>query len=436
MGTTDQDKLSQSTAGELLPDGCRLELIRDASRPGQMALMLWDGRQAQVGEEIEYRGRTYVPIALAGNTIKALSFATGRTNYGSLEEIFVRLDRALQKFFDLPDRDRRLLVHWILSTWVVDALPVGVTLLVSGSSEVEVSRLLRFLKCVCRHSVRLGDISRPGLIAMPWQLQPTFVIEGLALNRSTRALLKISSSRGLYTARSGDFYDLNCAKAISLDKNSVDESVIGCMLRVTLPPQSRTRILNATDEEEIGAEFQPILLDYRLRNYEAVRASMFDAPQFTPEIRELARSLGAAVAANPQLAAGVIPLLGPDQERSRARRSVQLEFVLVTVLLALVHDPDVKEMRVTEITKFVNAALFSNGEILEYTPKKIGWRLDGMGLYTCPVAKGNGFRFDREFSRAVHTLARAMGVTTTPAPYPGCRDCEQPPQLAEAKSFA
>ena len=436
MATDTEKGAIQSSAGGQLPDGSLLEMVRNPSSPEQMAFLRFDGERIQVADRIDCAGRTYIPINPSASTLRAIYFPTGPKNHGSVGQLFAKLVGVVSSFFPVPDRDLRLLAYFILSTWVSDALPMAVSLLISGSSAAEASQLFRLLRCLCRRAVRLGDISRSGLCAMPIDLGPCLLMQGLKLNGSTRAILKACSSRGSFIARSGNFLDLHCAKVLSFEENEMDDSVAAGMLRVALlPAESPTPILNASDEERISAEFQGMLLDYRVRTYSAVVNSGFDVAQFTPEMRALARSLGAAVVGDTELTDGIIPLLTPDEEEARVRRSVQPQVVIATVLLALVHERRVKNMLVTEITKFVNAALYANGELVEHTPKEVGWRLADLGMHTRRMAGGKGIRFDREFSRSVHNLARRLGVRMSPINFPQCPDCQQSAKPCETKAL-
>jgi hypothetical protein len=433
--TTDpKNKPAQQTGGELLPDGNLLEEIRDPSNPRGMALLRWDGERAEVADRIVYAGRTYIPMTLNASTLEAIYFPSERKDHGSLAELFAKLVDVINSYFSLPDRELRLIAHFILTTWVADALPKAVRLLVSGPSSAEISQLFRLLRCLCRHAVRLGDVSRSGLCALPMELGLCLLMEGVTLNRSTRALIKASGSRGSFILQSGNFIDLHCAKALSFENDEIDDAIAATMLRLNvLRGESQYRILNATEEKQLADEFQPLLLDYRLKTYKAVRDSTFDVPQFTPEIREIAVSLGATVVGDAELISGIVPLLTVPEEESRARRSVQPEFVIVMALLALVHERKEKTLRVTEITRFVNAALQANGESVEYSPKEIGWRFTTLGIHTRRMQGGKGVLFNREFSRLMHHLARKLGVEMSPAQFPQCPDCQPSAETSDIK---
>jgi hypothetical protein len=47
-----------------------------------------------------------------------------------------------------------------------------------------------------------------------------------------------------------------------------------------------------------------------------------------------------------------------------------------------------------------------------------------MGLFTNRTKRGNVIKLTRQMSRLAHDLSQRYGVTTTPASFPGCPDCE------------
>ena len=427
------------TAGECLPDGSLLELIRDPSNPERMTLLRWDGDRAEIADRIACGDKTYSPVTLSKSILNAIDIPSQQKDCGSLDEIFAKLVAVIDRYFSLAKRDLHLLAYFILSTWVMDALPTTVNLLISSSSAAQASQLFRLLRCLCRRAIRVGDLNRSTLCAMPMHLQPTLMVEGLTLNRATRTLLRLSSNRGSFVPRSGDLIDLHCAKVLSFGENEVDDSIAEGMLRVVqLPTESPLPILNTKEERRITEEFQPVLLDYRMRNYTAALNSHFDATQFTPEICALARSLGAAVVGDTELASGIVRLLAPDDEEARIRAGLRLECVIAMVLLVLVHDGNarkVSKVRVTEITESVNAALRANGEVVEYSPKEVGWRLVTLGIYTRRIQGGKGVLLDREFSRSVHNLARRLGVQMSAPGFPGCPDCYSSAKPSDVKAL-
>src|ERR1019366_7714289 len=119
----------------------------------------------------------------------------------------------------------------------------------------------------------------------------------------------------------------------------LDAAVTESSPRVAVvPAESGSAGLNESAEDQIAAEFQPLLLEYRLRTPRAVSQYTFDVPEFTPGLRDLARSLGAAIVDDAELWGRMASLLAPQEADARPRRSVLLEGAILTVGLALVHE--------------------------------------------------------------------------------------------------
>jgi hypothetical protein len=413
------------TAGEYFSDGRILELVSDNSIPGKLALLLWDGKRALVAGRFKVGDRIYVPVSLDSSTLEAIRFPVNAIGYGSVTGLFEKIVDVVNKYFRLPARELHAIPYFVLASWFPEILSTPPTLVISGPSSAEARRLLRLLRCFCRHGVVVAELNPAGFWALPMHLHPTLLIDISGLTHQMRGLLRASGSRGAYIARRGEFMDMRCAKAVYSMESDIDMEVSEGMLRVTAPPtDAKSVFLDQREEDRIAAELQPQLLDYRLRSYQAVQRSAFDAAGFTTGVRELAQSLGAAVVSNPELQRGVVSLLSRQDEDVRVRWTTLPQFGVVTALLSLIHERRRSELLVSRFTTFVNAALRANGEILKYSPEEIGRRIAAMGLFTNRTKRGNVIKLTRQMSRLAHDLSQRYGVTTTPASFPGCPDCE------------
>ena len=66
-----------------------------------------------------------------------------------------------------------------------------------------------------------------------------------------------------------------------------------------IPTRQSLPVLEKIAQQEIVSEFQPKFLRFRLINYNRVRNSNFDVPEFESSVRDVARSLGACVSEVP-----------------------------------------------------------------------------------------------------------------------------------------
>jgi hypothetical protein len=423
-----------TTAGQVFPDGRVIELVVDRSFKRARLLDYKTGRTI-VGDRVTVGARTYVPLRLTPATLRAVCFPNRAQDYGSLAKLFAKLTVVIEDYFAPLERDKHLVAHWQLATWFPDVLPMIPTLVISCPSAAWVAAFFRLLRCGCRRGVQLAEISVSGLRAMPQELKPTLLVDQPEFTRSMRVLIRASISNGVFVTHAGDFLDLRCAKALLAPGDGLDATLTESMLRVSLVPEERKPVLTEREADRIASELQPLLLDYRLRNRKAVSESTFDVPEFIPGLRDIARSLGAAVVGDSELSRGIVSLLAPQDADARARRSLLPEVAIIVVALAMVHEARLKKIFTAEFAREVNVALRAKGEVLEYSAEEVGWKLTRLGLFTRSIGGRRGLRFDRDFSRLVHELARRLGITSLPAVFPRCLDCEPDAKVLDSNKL-
>jgi hypothetical protein len=427
---------SIQTSGDILPTGEIIDLVAPESAAGELALVLWRGNRAVVRRRFEFAGRLYAPVLMDPVVSRAIRFAAGIRKCGSVRDLFQRLAEAIKLRSDQTERGVKMTVFWLLASWFADILTVP-SVSVASVSPVLASSFLGLLQCFCRRGLRLAELNPGSLCTIPMHLQPTLLIDQTAINRRLGGILRASCSRGQYVPASGGLRNLHCAKAVFCADKALEPSFGGSMLSIALTPRDSSRgLLKEQQLDQLAKQYQPQLMYYRLRNYRRVRDCTFDVPTFTPDLRILARSLGAAVLGDKELTSDLVSLLSPQDADARARRGLLPESAIVTSALALLHGSRPIKMLVSQFAVLVNAALRANGEIIQYNAEEIGWILNRMGLFSRRMTGGRGLRLDREFSKLVHDLAKAYDVTMTPGSFPGCPDCPPPPQTTESEALA
>jgi len=78
--------------------------------------------------------------------------------------------------------------------------------------------------------------------------------------------------------------------------------------------------------------------EYRLANFAKIRVSQLPESNLTDQTRELAVNLAACVVGDPELAAGVVPLLREQDECVRGQRDRQPESMILEAVLACFHE--------------------------------------------------------------------------------------------------
>ena len=307
------------TAGEILPDGTILELVRLRD---ELRLHVWRNGQSRTVACYENAGITYVPITLDSADLSAIRFPQGAIGYGSTGQLFRAILDVLEKFSGIANEDLTPAAYWLLSSWFQELLPVAPTLIVVGPSPADVRKFFRLLRCLCRRGVALTELNPGGFLAIPMFLRPTLLVEQSRLDRQTRGLLRAAASRN-YIPRRGTFLDLRCARAVSCDQDDLDGDLRESCLTISLfPLAAGVPAFDASNEEKLAAQFQPRLLRFRCKNFRKVAESTFDAPAFTTGMRDLARSLGAPVVGDATLeASNVISRCCPPKMPTTERRS-------------------------------------------------------------------------------------------------------------------
>jgi len=180
-------------------------------------------------------------------------------------------------------------------------------------------------------------------------------------------------------------------------------------------------ILDNAMRQKIANDFQPKLLTYRLANFLKVLNSVFDAPELTSSMQELAKSLSACTPSDPDLQAQVPELLRNQDREIRSAAWLDLNVVIVEAILAFLHEAREDSVYVAEITRTAEAILSRRGENRELEPRAVGARLGVLGLITEPRdSKGIRLVLTGGVSRRVHELAYSLSV---PSIHHGARRC-------------
>jgi hypothetical protein len=410
------EKKDLSTAGEIFRDGSLIELVMSGSaNNNELALLSWNGKKAVVAPEVEHGGYRYEPIQLHCSLRQAVRFPNGAASYGTTRQLFAEIAGLFERYIGLSKPEAALSAGWSTTTWFSDRMSSPPPLLVSGPDMGQAVTLFRLLSCLCRRPLMLADISRSATRSLPMFLRPTLLVNQPDLSPKIRALWSVSNYRGLFVlGKGGVVLDIACCKAVYLGLEGLADPWCDSALHLALSPVQRERpLLSAHEQAEIANRFQPRLLMFRLRNFHGVSESCPAAGRL---------NLPACIREEPEFAQAVIPLLRRQEQDALARRTCDVNVVVVEVLWAPSHEAE--EVTVSQITDLTNTLLRCRGETLEYSAEEIGWKLKNLGLYRHRNGSGMVLRFSRENRLRIHQVAEHFGLTLPAAD--GCRDCASP----------
>jgi hypothetical protein len=178
--------------------------------------------------------------------------------------------------------------------------------------------------------------------------------------------------------------------------------------------------------ETITANFQPRLLDYRLKHFAKMRDSNFDAPEFGSNLRVHARALGSCIVDASELQTEVAPLLEGQQEVIRANRWIDPQCIAIEALLEQCHlDQEPRRVGVGELADTTTAILATRGETATSKAKEMGNRLRRLGL--CPKRDSQGYAIvlNDDVRRQIHGLARDYQLAAVEQAVTSCPHCAE-----------
>jgi hypothetical protein len=415
------------SAGEIFADGSMIELIAGSSVLNKPDVLLWNSRKATVGARVKHGGCIYEAPELAPSLYRATRLPSRCGDYGSARGLFAAITDLFRHHLDLPERESSLLACFSISTWLADRLPTAPNLIISGPDEEVGIDVLYLLSCVCRHPLKLAELTPGSFRSLPMHLSLTLLLDQQRLKPNVQRLFRASSHRGLHLpGNTGSVVDLYGPKAIFCGNDSAVDILSGGAIQIFLAPsQLQSSALDEQVQNEIATRFQPRLLMYRLKNSGKVRESRVDVSEFTFTTRRLASTLAGCFPEDEELARDTVELLRPQDEEVRERRSRDLNCVIVEILWRIVHDGDQRAVGVKKLAGGVNTLLWERGEIWKYSPETIGWKLRTLQIPRHTSSLGQQVLLGRDTSQTVHRLARAYDLPCAQHVEAGCPDCSQ-----------
>jgi len=397
-------------AGRLFPDAA-IDQIR-----GNL-FVLWHEGQARLVSAADHGGRTYIPAALSPSLESVLHLPAGIEDFGRLEDLIGDLSKGVTACDVGLDQHATLLVATgIAATWVPDCVPCPLVINLWGNVGVE-STLLDFMGCVCRRALRLVEPSPREIAGLPTGFTPSLILRRPG-ERSLRRLVVATAEPDSWVLSGGDLVHAHCPIIVSTC-NPVNLPA----LPIPLPPATHAlRRITKLEAQRVVDRFQPRLLHYRLTQHLSVANSQFDAPGFCPEVRLLARVLGAAVEGSPDLQAGIVDALRGLDEQRRGERSQTTAAVVLEALLVLSHRK-APAAYVGSICDLANDFLENREDPTQLSPKAVGEILrQQLGIVPRRRAAGYELALDLDTQRRVHRLAVAHDVLQRVVDCPRCQE--------------
>lgn len=174
------------------------------------------------------------------------------------------------------------------------------------------------------------------------------------------------------------------------------------------------------EAQSLADYFQPRLLHYRLTQHLKVANSQFDVAGLRPEMRLVARVLGAAVEDVPTLHASMIDALGSFDEQRGPEQSETPAAAVLEALVVLSHKKT-PVAYVGAVADLANTILEAREERIKLSPRAVGEILrQELGLFARRRPLGYELALDLNTQRRVHHLASSRGLLQPVADCPRC----------------
>ena len=264
------------TFGDVFPDGAFLDLVRNGAsmRP---RLLLWDGREQIVDDDVEYRGQRYEPHAIHETFLRELKLPAQVGTSGPVREFLPEICKLIDRFVSLPEKSTALVGRFILATWLVDAMQTAPRMLIEGPDTARARQLMQLLHCCCRRAVPMSAVTPAGLCSLPSGMRLTLLLQQEAISPKLAALLNGAAFAGIQFSEPANCGIYSVPKWSCATRGFGEGIWVTSSIRVPcMPTSGRLPVLNAEQQQRIAEEFQAKLLGFRLSHYRAACATSFD----------------------------------------------------------------------------------------------------------------------------------------------------------------
>lgn len=426
-------RIVKRTYGEAFPK-FMIEVVAAAESDSGPSLLLWNGAETYIASKItltasksDASDRTFYPPEIDSTTRNAIRFPAGAESYDSTRKLFDGITDVFRKYMDLPENQMHLLAHCVLASWFVDVTAAPVCLSLVGPSSGQGSRLLRLLASLFRHPLLLGPTGLGAIFSLPLKLQPALFMDGGQCNGQLPKLLRQLSAPDSFVFWKGQLLQFRGAQVVCTEESLPSDLLNAGFLEVRMPSSHRILpILDQQARQQIAEEFQPKLLMYRLVNYQQVRSSKFDVPEFHFPVRNLSRSLAAAVPNEPEFQSNIASLLQAQSDQDLLKPTSDLDSLVIEGMLILCHQEDRKSFHVAEVSEKVNEILEARGESFDMNPWAVGRKLRKLDITTQRLdANGRGALLLNDLRHHVHSLAAKRGLLAKMGDAVRCSDCKE-----------
>jgi hypothetical protein len=399
-----------------LPDGTLLDTIEDPNSPSRTQLAIYRDKSVHYADELECDDRICVPITRTTEILKHIGFPRGAKSYKSTTYLLAALYAAFSGCLDMPHLTRVLISCFVLSTWLIEKLPIAPYVALVGLPRSGKTTALRLLSLLCRRSLLTSDITPASLYEVCNRTTPTILIDETATAGDRRALfhlLRVGSTKGSVAIRKNKAYNPYGPKVVCWTDLPDDAALNSRCIIIPLQETDRTNLLRPTDPKVLAHadDVRQMLQQYRFEKFNGLSLARVPGDE---RLNSRGRDLYEALAL-PIGDANIREFLAVQfqlQQNFNREPLSPTQIALLQALDSYIHEnPAGANCANSNLTVAVNLNLENDRELFRVSPHQVGRDLTSLGL-TDRKRTNSGWvlRLSRDTRDRIHGLIRRNGV--------------------------
>jgi len=353
-------------------------------------------------------------------------------------ELLHLIDSVFIRCLDLEDEYRFLLASFVMSTWMIDKLPVAPYVALVGPPGSGKTTVLKVLHLLCRRGLLTSDISSAAFYRACDRVTPTLFIDETATAGQQRTLfhlLRSGTTRDVVTLREIRSYRTFGAKVVAWPELPDDEALNSRCVIIPIQETLRTDLLRP-DNPEIIKVAKPIVS--RLFYYRLARCQTLSIPsipgvnRLRSRMHDLYESLAMAIGEDPIACARLLECLEHQQNVNRDPLPPNQSAVIGALYKQIHAHTEQTNYLNLDLTKEANLILAESGERFRLTCKAVGTVLKNYGFFKKRTKRGWVISLDRAARKRVHELMSRCGVDVPSSCFPS-RELEEACEFCKAQ---
>jgi hypothetical protein len=428
-----------------LPDGTLLDTIEDPSNPARTLLAVYRDKAVRYAKRFEADDRICVPISRTTEILRHVRFSRGAKPYKSTDHLLGALTAVISHCLDMSNLQRVLLSCFILSTWLLEKLPIAPYLAFVGLPRSGKTTTLRLLDLLCRRSLLTSDITSAAFYETCNRVTPSLIIDETATAGDRRALfhlLRAGSTPGSVVIRKNKAFNPYCPKVVCWTELPDDQALNSRCVIIPLQESERKDLLRVTDPKILAFadNIRQMLQQYRLEKFNRLSLARVPGDEC---LNSRSRDLYEALAL-PIDDANIREFLAAQFQQQQNFNREPLSPVQGAVLQMLdwyIHANGTDTTCAnSDLTDAVNQQLKYDHELFQANPHQVGHVLTSFGL-TERKRTNTGWvlLLSRDTRKRIHTLLRRYALELdSSVNREGCSLCTDPnnPPSGASKSPA